>query len=290
MSDQDRVIRLQDGRCLAYTEHGDSSGKPLLFIHGNPGSRWMRHPDEGIAASLGARIITPDRPGYGLSDFQPNRRLLDYPDDIEQLMDGLGIDRFGVMGGSAGGPYAAACAYRLPKRVTRTAIVSSVAPFDRDGAGEGMPASLKFSIWVVKHLPIGVTEFILRQQVRQQTRDPEKSLNQRAEQLSVADQAALTRPEIRSQILGYRQEAARQGVRGMARELQILASPWGFRLEDISGEVHVWHWEGDAFVPIQMGRHLAAHIPNAKPHFLPDGGHYSIFDHWRDILRDLVAE
>jgi pimeloyl-ACP methyl ester carboxylesterase len=290
MSNEDKTIRLKDGRILAYTEHGDLSGKPILFIHGNPGSRYVRHPDETIATSLGARLMTPDRPGYGRSDFQPGRTLLDYPDDIAQLMDSLRVGKFAVLGVSAGGPYAAACAYKLAERITRTAIVSGAAPLDREGAFEGLHSSVRTGFQLVKSLPGWLSRLILWMQMRAQQSDPEKSLAQRAAILSQADQEMLSRPAIKEQVLGYRAEALRQGVRGTARELEILVSPWGFRLEDTAAEVHVWHWEDDPLVPPSMGRYLADHIPNAQPHFLPGGGHYSIFEHWREILQSLIRE
>ena len=106
MYDKDETIILRDGRQLAYTEHGDPSGKHVFLIHGNPSSRLMRHPDESIVTSLGARIITADRPGYGRSDFQPNRKLLDMPNDIAQLANAMGINKFSVFGVSAGGKQA----------------------------------------------------------------------------------------------------------------------------------------------------------------------------------------
>jgi len=289
MSTEDQTIRLGDGRTLAYTEHGDLSGKPILFIHGNPGSRHVRHPDETIAQTLGARIITPDRPGYGLSDFQPRRSLLDYPDDIAQLMDALGIDQFAVLGVSAGGPYAAACAYKLASRVIGTAIVSGAAPIDRERAFEGVHPSVRTGLQMVKNLPSWLCYVILRLQIQGQLRNPEKSLAERSAMLSKADQDALARPGIKAQVLGYRQEAVRQGVRGMLREMQILASPWGFRLEDIADDVQVWHWEDDFLVPTQMGRYVAGRIPKAQTHFLPGGGHYSIFENWRAILEALLS-
>lgn len=289
MSSKESALTLRDGRRLAYTEHGDLTGKPVLFIHGNPGSRYVKHPDESIAHQLGARIITPDRPGYGLSDFQPNRRLLDYPDDIAQLMDSLGVEKFAVLGVSAGGPHAAACAYTLAQRLTRTAIVSGAAPLDRDNPYENVHPAMKTAFQLVKVLPSWLAHMILWQQTQKQVRDPEKSLDERAAMLSKADQDLLNRPELRAQVQGYRKEAIRQGVKGTLREMQILASPWGFRLEDIRGEVHVWHWEEDFLTPIGMGRYVAGRIPNAHTHFLPGGGHYSIFVHWREILTLLVA-
>jgi pimeloyl-ACP methyl ester carboxylesterase len=288
MSPEAKTITLRDGRTFAFTEHGDLSGKPVLFIHGNPGSRNMRHPDETIAQSLNARIITPDRPGYGLSDFQPGRSYLDYPEDISQLMDALKIEKFAVLGVSAGGPYAAACAYKLPNRITRTAIVSSAAPINRENAYENLQPSMKTAFNLVKTLPGWLSHFILWLQTRKQQRDPEKSLDERAAMLSAADKATLARPEYRSQVLAYRTEAVRQGVRGMLREMQLLVSPWGFPLEDIRGDVSVWHWEDDLLVPVQMGRYLALCIPNVEAHFLPGGGHYSLFEHWREILASLL--
>jgi pimeloyl-ACP methyl ester carboxylesterase len=288
-SAQEATLQLRDGRRLAYTEHGDLTGKPILFIHGNPGSRYVRHPDETVAQKLGVRIITPDRPGYGLSDFQPKRRLLDYPDDIIQLMDSLGINQFAVLGVSAGGPYAAACAYKLADRITRTAIVSSPAPFERENAYEDVHPSLRTAFQIVKNMPDWFSRFILWQQTQKQLRDPEKSLAERAAMLSTTDQNLLARPEIKAQVLGYRAEAVRQGVKGTLAEMQILVSPWGFRLEDIHGDIHIWHWESDLFVPIQMGHYLAQHIPNVHLHFLPDGGHYSIFECWREILESLIS-
>jgi len=52
-------------------------GKPVGFFQGTPSSRLFDRPDESIALSLGARIIAIDRSGFGLSDFQPGRMLLD---------------------------------------------------------------------------------------------------------------------------------------------------------------------------------------------------------------------
>ncbi len=52
------------------------------------------------------RLIGIDRPGMGRSQFQKRRCLLDWPDDVMELADYLGIERFAVLGVSGGGPYA----------------------------------------------------------------------------------------------------------------------------------------------------------------------------------------
>src|SRR5207245_3071247 len=103
-------VRLPDGRRLAYDDAGDPAGRPLLFFHGLGASRRARHPDDGVAAGLGVRLLTVDRPGIGGSDPLLRRRLLDWPGDVAALADELGLDRFAVAGWSAGGPHALACA------------------------------------------------------------------------------------------------------------------------------------------------------------------------------------
>ena len=101
----DHSITLRDGRRLSYLEFGALDGEPVLFFHGTPGSRLFYHPDESILINLGIRLITVDRPGYGRSDPKPNRTYLDWPDDVEQLVTKLKLDRFAIAGHSGGGPH-----------------------------------------------------------------------------------------------------------------------------------------------------------------------------------------
>src|SRR5690242_10978716 len=120
------VTVLPDGRDLGWMELGTSSGSPVFAFHGTPGSRLQFEIDDAPIRAAGLRLICPDRPGYGLSTFQPGRRLTDWPADVAYLADHLDIDRFAVLGTSGGGPHAAVCAALLGNRVTAAAIVSGV--------------------------------------------------------------------------------------------------------------------------------------------------------------------
>lgn len=281
-------IWLRDGRRFAYLEAGDLRGTPVFFIHGNPGSRYMRHPDDAIAKALGVRLIVADRPGYGLSDFQPGRTLLDLPSDLEQLANALGLGRFAVFGVSAGGPYVAACAYKLGERVTRAAIVSGAAPFDRPGAMDGVNKDYR-NAYLLATWPEWLLHPMMLMHDQSVRLNPKKALAALMGHSSPDDKAILSEPAIGEQVSGYRREATRQGVAGMRREARILLSPWGFPLEDIRPEVHLWYWDGDSITPPQMGRYLQSRIPRTVPHFFPAGGHFAIFKHWKDILATLVA-
>jgi pimeloyl-ACP methyl ester carboxylesterase len=105
-----RTIRLRGGRRLGYAERGDPGGRPLLYFHGWPGSRVEGCLGDEPARAKGIRLMALDRPGMGLSDHQPRRALVDWPDDVIEVAAALRLDRFAVLGISGGGPYAAVCA------------------------------------------------------------------------------------------------------------------------------------------------------------------------------------
>jgi pimeloyl-ACP methyl ester carboxylesterase len=141
-------LRLPSGRMLAYDECGTPDGTPIFYFHGSPSSRleWGLFGGEMLANRLNIRLIVPDRPGLGHSEFQPGRQIGDWPADVIALADQLALARFAVLGYSGGGPYAAACALlKIPGRLTRVGIVSGTAPFDEPGLSAGIdPVSLRF--------------------------------------------------------------------------------------------------------------------------------------------------
>jgi pimeloyl-ACP methyl ester carboxylesterase len=139
-----RTFRLGGGRTLGYAEWGDTSGYPLFHFHGSSSSRLERPVQPEVLA--GVRLVTIDRPGHGLPDFQPDRTLLDWPEDVAALAAHLGIERFAVSGWSAGGPYALACAYGIPERLTAVGLISSLGSHDRRGATEGMDGFNKMAL------------------------------------------------------------------------------------------------------------------------------------------------
>lgn len=119
------LLTLTDNRQLAYAEYGDPNGHPLLYFHGGGSCRLepLLLGDE-VFSRLGLWVIAPDRPGIGQSDFQAKRGFSDWVKDVETLADALRLEKFSVLGISAGGGYAAACAAKIPKRL-RAAVIAS---------------------------------------------------------------------------------------------------------------------------------------------------------------------
>ena len=108
------------------------------FFHGTPGSRLAFTDTDLIAQIPNIRLISPERPGYGLSDSKPDRTLLDWAADVEELANHFGINEFTITSESGGGPHALAVASAIPQRVEKVFLCCSPAPASFKGAKKGM--------------------------------------------------------------------------------------------------------------------------------------------------------
>ncbi len=284
------LVRLADGRQLAYQEWGRPGGTPVLFFHGWSSSRLLRHPDDAATAALGVRLITVDRPGAGLSDFQPRRTLLDWPEDVRSLADHLGLDRFAVVAHSGAGPHALACGVRLGDRLRHLAVVSGFAPVDRPGALADLAPQMRQAVPMLRRLPF-MARLFLRPFPRRYRRDAAAAFEaQFGRGLPDCDRAALARPELAAVVHAAAAEAFRQGARGPAHEMLLfLGRPWGFQPEDVPVPVSLWYGAEDTVVPPGMGRLLARALPRAELVEWPGVGHMGFLERWSEILRAAAA-
>ena len=105
------VLTLSDGRQFAWAECGARDGRPVLYLHGAPGSivEGAGSPYHEEYARAGVRLISMERAGYGISTAPPSRRFVDIVPDVRALAAHFGLlDDFAVLGWSTGGPHALA--------------------------------------------------------------------------------------------------------------------------------------------------------------------------------------
>jgi pimeloyl-ACP methyl ester carboxylesterase len=268
-------ITLYDGRRLGFAEFGDQKGKPVFYFHGFPGSRLEAKLAERIALDTHVRFIGIDRPGYGLSSFKPGRTFLDWADDVIGLADALGVDRFSILGVSGGGPYAAACALKIPNRLDAVGIVCGMGPIDVPGLMHNMPWIYRQGLRLAGRFPEIATTvysfpaFFLRNY-------PERMLSILSTKVGGRDKIALKNNDLITVLSASFRQAFRTSLRRPATDVVLYSRPWGFRLEDIRNEVHLWHGERDRIVPPEMGRHMARTIPDCRATFYANEGHFSI--------------
>jgi pimeloyl-ACP methyl ester carboxylesterase len=275
---RDNIIRLDDGRVLGYAEYGSPDGKALFYFHGHPGARVETKFLAEQAGQAGVRLIGIDRPGLGLSTYKKGRHLLDWPDDVIELADSLNIDHFAVVGFSGGGPYALACAYKLPH--DRVSVCGVIA-----GVGHLNPFLSFLSQWLPwLLLPITKRLFQDEEQAR-------KSLLRFSQNWIEADKKSLLLPGIKELMADSLVEALRQGAKGAAYDGMLLGRSWGFKIEDITfPRIHLWHGELDKDVPVTAAREIAAKLVQCKATYYPREGHISlIVNHSKEIISTLCG-
>ncbi len=283
---EDGSTTLPDGRSLSWAEYGLAEGTPMLFFHGGNDSRLAGRLLAGAAARAEVRLICPDRPGFGGSDFQAGRQLLDWPSDVAHLADHLGLGAFPVLGHSGGGPHALACAHALSERVRAAATVSSPAP--PPASNSGMHPLFRFVNVVMKSSAL--YRPMARNQLRQMRGSPERWLRTWG-RMQPADRALFERrPDVADEIVAEMTEGARHGTDGIVHEAGLYHRDWHFALGAVSVPVHVWHGQRDRQAAPGWARHLAGEIPGATLTMVEEGGHFStLIDHADEILGWLTA-
>jgi pimeloyl-ACP methyl ester carboxylesterase len=242
-------VRLPGGRSVTFAVAGPEDGFPVLYCHGAIGSpRWRTPGLDAIIERLSIRYLVLNRPGFGGSDPNPGRLVIDFAQDVGDAMSILGYRRFSVVGVSAGAPYALACGAALPERIVALAAVSPLVPPD----GVGASASLRYRIPLVPFRVAGVGPALAH--------------------LSLLG-------------LGLRRDTS---ARAMIDDYLVCRRPWGFDPAGVRIPVTVWHGRADRLVPIAHMLQLAAAIPACAARVDPAGGHFFYSRRLADIVGTLL--
>ena len=284
-----RTIRLADGRSLAWAEYGDPDGAPLIFHHGIPSSREAAAVLAGAAGRNAVRLIAPDRPGFGYSDPLPERTILDWPDDLEQLADHLELETFSVASISAGLPYVLAAGLRIPQRLERIALISGLGRIDTAETLEGMSYEwrLIYSLFLKSRR---LASLWMRGYGRAALRRPERVVAQQIKRMHEIDSEVLARPDVSANRIADLQQAFRQGPAAAGEEARMHLEPWGFEIADVQSDVYLWQGTLDESHPIHMGRTIAAELPNCRAVFAEGAGALGFVLYGDAIFADLWPE
>jgi pimeloyl-ACP methyl ester carboxylesterase len=270
---------------MAYAEYGAADGRALFFCHGFASSRLAGALLDGEAKARGLRIIAPDRPGHGLSDFKRRGRVASWASDLAALADALDQRTFSVLGFSAGAPYAAACAALLRDRVVAAGIVSGWPPPKAPRVKP--PPRLPFVPALGRHIRL-LRRFSLSRVAKRLTRDGTGLLDRAAASGADADRTAVADPSVRRILADDLREAFRQGARGPSRDARLVNRRWGFRLEEVRVPVWLWHGHEDRHVAPALARFVSEQIPGSRTTLFRTDGHLStLVNHVGEVLEAL---
>jgi pimeloyl-ACP methyl ester carboxylesterase len=200
-----------------------------------------------VARELGVKIISADRPGIRDSTFQPKRKLVDWPEVVQQLTDHLGIERFRILAISGGAPYAYVTAWKIPERVLAVAIASGAPPIVDLGDHSGLLSLYRRLLWLYRRSPQALRGLFYLAGAVARIRPPVRfrSLMLKLLQLQPCDAASLEDSVAFEACFESQRRAWRASVKGLITDAEIFAQAWGFRLEDIDSPVRLWHGTKD---------------------------------------------
>jgi len=287
---EEHTVRVAPDRHLGLAEFGPRDGKPVFWFHGTPGGRRQVPPAARRAAEeLGARVIGVERPGTGASTGHLYPRVRAFADDIAVVADTLGVDRFGVIGLSGGGPYVLACAEAFPDRVVAAVVLGGVAPTVGDDAAAGgvvdLTRRLRQPLGMVRQplgmaltglarvlMPVGHQSFVLYSKVS-----------------PPGDREAFAAPGMEEMFLDdIKRAAAGGGLGAVTGDLVLFGRHWGFSVRDIRVPVRFWHGDADNIVPLHHAEALVQLVPDAELHVRPGESHIGTMVVGDEALRTVV--
>jgi pimeloyl-ACP methyl ester carboxylesterase len=234
----------------------------------------------------------------GLSTFQPNRQILDWPQDIVELADHLAIPRFKILGASAGCPYALACAAKISKeRLIAVDIVSGLYPLSIES--KAMLWSTRIQLFLFRWFSLIVEKamdfwFASAAKAKQGASEQlnvfrDRTLKAMAVTLEV-DKRCLADEKVATEMLETFRESLTQGSKGMTHDGKLLGGSWGFELESIhSKKVCLWQGELDKNCPVSTAKEVIWMASGAELKVVSKEGHLSLMvNPGEEILRHLL--
>lgn len=279
-------VHRADGGVIAVEVVGEPDATPVVLCHGLADSRLAARSLAPAADALGLCVIAPDRPGTGGSDRRWLSQVADWAEDASLILDALRVDSAALLGTSGGGPFAAACAARLPGRVRSLTLISPLG--QPEWPTQGMAPGERFGLALAMRAPT-FSGWAMGRLAKLARRSPEAFLRLAATAQPQADIRALQQPDLRDSFLACYLEAFHRGSAGVEQDLRVLTRPWGFDLGSIEAPTWVWHGDADTTVPLLHARRYAAAIPGARLQVYAGDGHFSILSHVLEMLAPLAA-
>lgn len=284
----DNEITLSDGRTLGYAEYGDSLGYPIFYFHGGQESRLSSIFMDSTARELGVRIISPDRPGVGMSTFQKNRQFLDWGKDIAELADSLGLEKHSIFGLSGGAPHVLSCLNSDSSRIENASIVSGATPYNYKGTLKGMWFPVKLVHWFASWEKDKQLRKFIQNDFDGLENKPEKRIKQFQNYLPKPDKKLMTEhPEYGWEFIEGSKESYRQGINAVVQEWKLYVSDWQMELSAIHSPVNLWYGSSDKMAPAYRGEYYKKVLPNSKLKVIDNEGHFSLI---RNHLEEILAE
>lgn len=276
VKNEEQEIELRDGRRMGFAAYGAADGPVVMFFHGWPSSRYQAAYLDNQAATLGLRVISPDRPGIGRSSYCPRMGFSEWVDDVAQLADALEIPRFSIFAVSGGGPYALATSLHLEDRVQCAAVVCGAPPLNDPSdrlqmhwAYRTLANMRRLRRWAFPGV-VKMSEWMLDRGVDQ------PPLSWMLRSVPEVDRLAIESEDGWDMVVRSYREAFREGSDGPLADGELYLNQWDFNPAEINIPVNFWHGLADENLPCEAAKKLAGQISQARGFWIENEGHYSL--------------
>lgn len=280
-------LELRDGRTLAWCEYGPVDGRPVLWFHGTPGSRYSRYGDESVYERTGVRLIGFDRPGYGESTRLPGRGVATIADDAAELLDHMSHDSVRVGGTSGGGPHALAFAARYPERVHAATVLVGLAPPEEQDLHNLI--GLNRAGWYAAREGWNAMYELLAPQREKLLADPLAAFRESMNVAPPDDQAVINDPSWQRVFIENVTEALRPGAEGWTDEAMALSLSWDFDPAEARSNIVWWHGENDANAAISGVRRVVQKMDDVDLRVWEESGHLGPYYLYETVLQELAS-
>lgn len=209
--------------------------KALIFLHGWRSSKEAWLPIAQLVENSGYRLLFIDLPGFGASEIPKNPYTLhDYAETIRMFMEKLNLRHCVVIGHSFGARVGIKLATESPALIKKLVLVAS------GGANARLTNLTKITAKIIK--PFFMPQFMhpLRKKIYH----------------AIGADDYLATPQLQKTFLNIVNENSDPLLPHIKTETLII---WG---------------DKDQTAPLEYGRRIARHIPNARLEIIKDAEHY----------------
>ena len=269
------TFTLSSGRTIELLDNGVESDRAIFFHHGTPGSSMVCQSWFSKFADSGIRIFATCRAGYGQSQRQVGRRVVDIADDVTQMCAAYKITRFVSIGWSGGGPHALATAF--DPRCRGVVTLAGVGQFGKSNldflAGMGPENIEEFGVALQGESAL--RDWMRANAVSMQQVSGEDLRAALGGLIGEADKAVLEGSFADDMAAAMRWGLA-EGFDGWIDDDLAFVEDWGLDLGVIAVPVVIWQGDDDFMVPQAHSRWLAEVIPGSVLRVTPGEGHLSL--------------
>jgi pimeloyl-ACP methyl ester carboxylesterase len=249
-------VDLDGARLYYYAAGTRGTGEPVVFLHGfaTSGHLWS---DVVSLMPGGHRLVVVDLLGHGRSDPPSGRALTlrAHAERVGALLDVLGVASACMVGHGVGGGIAQSLAVHSPARVSRLALVSSVA---FGGWATRDVVLARATLPITRHLPPAWLLSMVRTELERGY-----------------DDASRASHSIDKYVRPF---ATVEGRDALVRHIRALdareTSALGPALAGLTCPATIVWGAQDPFLSLSLGRRLAAAIPGATLELVPGARHF----------------